>query len=137
MSKRLCKIKLGWNMWSPNGLIYAIIVLLENNSRKMSQKLKFNDQRQIDYGLVCTNTTKYVTDAGTSETIGIGNDHRTVYLRLKLPMDKVASQRKYCTRKKTMRGWTPTDARCRCSSKRSSSLVMGTFTWPAAARWAE
>ena len=42
-------------------------------------------KRQIDFALICTSKADWMHDAGANEMIGIGKDHRTVYLNLKIP----------------------------------------------------
>ena len=66
-------------------------------------------KRQIDYFCICSKRIKWVVDAGASEDIGVGKDHRTVYAHLKLPRIS-RHAKKGCSRGSNLKGWKTKDS---------------------------
>ena len=65
-------------------------------------------KRQIDFGCICTEKADWLVDAGANECIGVGKDHRTVYMHLALPHSK-RSRRAHSARIANLKGWRPID----------------------------
>ena len=64
-------------------------------------------KRQIDFCLICCKRKSWVTDAGACEAIGVGIDHRTTNLVLKIPWKKARIRKP--NRVKNFRAWKPRD----------------------------
>ena len=70
---------------------------------------KGGDRRQLDFGLVARRKTISATDAHGSDEIGVGLDHRTVSISLKLTgLHSPASGQPKKKATKSMRGWKAT-----------------------------
>ena len=61
-------------------------------------------KRQLDYCLVDAWFAKWITDAGTSDIIGVGLDHRAVKLELALPPSLRKGEEKI-NHTRNVRGW--------------------------------
>ena len=49
-------------------------------------------KRQIDFAVISRHNANWIVDAGASEIIGTGKDHRTVYLHLAMLQRKINSK---------------------------------------------
>ena len=68
-----------------------------------------SNKRQIDFALICTSKAHWIDDAGANEAIGVGNDHRTVYLHLKMHQLNIYNQKADANRRRNLKGWKPED----------------------------
>lgn len=68
------------------------------------------NKRQIDFFFICSRRWSWITDACANEQIGVGKDHRTVALQVKIPAgcNRKPRKRTY-VQKGNSRGWTPKD----------------------------
>ena len=66
-------------------------------------------KRQIDFALICTSKAIWIEDAGANEALGVGKDHRTVYLDLKLPEHSVYSRKSKNKQVRNLKGWQAKD----------------------------
>ena len=68
-----------------------------------------SSKRQIDFILICTDKASWIEDAGANETVGVGCDHRTTYLRLALPENSNPTNGRRQKKTSSLKGWKSTE----------------------------
>ena len=94
--------------WAGSQRLTIANTFFEKTNGEQWTHVNGNSKRQIYYGLICTNKAHWLTDAGANDSIGVGKDHRTVYMILALPQCNTRSQKK--NHKSTnLKGWKAKD----------------------------
>ena len=94
--------------WASSQRMTVANTCFEKSIEEQWTHINGNSKRQIDFGFICIRKKDWLVDAGADDSIGVGSDHRSVYMILAMPRSRGRSKKKHL-QNKNLKGWKAKD----------------------------